>query len=233
MAVIATPDRSARKEMPARHPEKMPDDYQWRDLIKSARVMTLPARTLAIRAGDPCNNFLLIEKGTIRVSQRSQDGRSLTLHRANAGEVCVYTLQALIESRDYDVDLYSEDQAQVLSVPQQEFYRCMAESEAFRRFIVSLLSRRLCDMTRLVQQVAFQGLDLRLACQLGQLFERRGDARLEVTHLELANELGCTREVVSRLLKEFEQKGCVRLYRGSIELLSSDTLEQLTASGLN
>jgi CRP/FNR family transcriptional regulator len=81
---------------------------------------------------------------------------------------------------------------------------------------------------RVVEQVAFQRLDLRLACLLGQLFERNKSAAISMTHEDLARELGTTRVVVSRLLKEFERMGCIRLQRGQIELLSSEALERLS-----
>ena len=206
------------------------DDDAWRRALTTAQVMTIPAGTLAVRAGDPCDRLLLIESGTIRVSQRSPDGRTLTLCRASAGEMCAFTLQALMENRNYDVELLCEDEARVLCVPRQEFYRCMAESEAFRRFVVSVLTRRLCDLSQLVHRVAFVGLDLRLACLLGQLFGQRNTAQIQVTHLELADELGTSREVVSRLLKEFEHKGCLRLHRGSIELVAPDALARLSTT---
>jgi CRP/FNR family transcriptional regulator, anaerobic regulatory protein len=207
------------------------DDYAWRHAVSTAKVMTIPAGTIVIRPGDPCDNFLLVDQGTIRVCQRTQDGRAITLHRTGAGEICIFTLQALLENIDYDVELISEDDVRVVSIPQQDFYRCMAESEAFRRFIVNLLTRRLCDLTRLVQQVTFQGLGERMACLLGQLFKQRNTTRLEMTHLELASEVGSSREVVSRMLKEFEQKGCLRLHRGSIELVLPELLARLANPG--
>ena len=81
----------------------------------------------------------------------------------------------------------------------------------------------------LVEQVAFQRLDLRLAGLLKQLFNQNQGAPLEVTHQALALELGSTREVISRMLKEFERNGCIRLRRGLIELLSTETLTRLTS----
>jgi CRP/FNR family transcriptional regulator, anaerobic regulatory protein len=80
----------------------------------------------------------------------------------------------------------------------------------------------------LVGQVTFQHLDLRLACLLGQLFGECHDKILPITHQEIACELGTTREVTSRLLKEFERMGCIRLHRGSIELLSPHDLARLS-----
>ena len=108
------------------------------------------------------------------------------------------------------------------------FQNAMAHSEAFRNFIMATLARRLSDVMRVVEQVTFQRLDLRLACLLGQLFERNKSAAISVTHEELARELGTSRVVISRLLKEFENMGCIRLGRSEIELLSPQALARLS-----
>lgn len=205
------------------------DQSAWRAALGAVRVMTIPPDTVIVRAGDPCRNFVLIEHGTVRVCQPMDDGRALTLHRAGAGEVCLYTLHALVERIDYNVEIMSEGEVRIASVPQEKFYQCMAESDAFRRFVVGLLARRVVDLTRLVQQVRFSRLSERTACLLQQLFRQHDTRRLEVTHHTLAYDLGSSREVISRLLKEFEQRGALRLHRGAIELLSAEALAQLAS----
>lgn len=228
MDKISSPAIPTERLESRKWPEPFAGNKAWRNAIKASRSLTLPAGIVVIHPGNPCQNFFVIENGTIRASQRASDGRTITLARARAGEICIFTLQALMENRDYDVELVSEVETHVLAVPQHEFYRCMSESEPFRRFVVMLLARQLCDITQLVQQVAFHGLDMRLASLLGQLFRQRNVTKVQITHLELANELGSSREVISRLLKEFEKKGCLRLGRGSIELVSHYELAQLT-----
>ena len=113
-------------------------------------------------------------------------------------------------------------------IPAESFHRALSQSEGFRNLILSTLAQRLNGMMQLVERVTFQGLDLRLACLLGQHFRQRNIARLPITHQELAGELGTTREVISRLLKEFERMGCIKLYRGQIELVSPDALARLS-----
>ncbi len=79
----------------------------------------------------------------------------------------------------------------------------------------------------LVEQLAFRNLESRLACLLGQISRQCHSTCLEITHQDLAAELGVSREAVSRLLKEFEREGCVRLHRSKIELLSAEVLARL------
>ena len=77
----------------------------------------------------------------------------------------------------------------------------------------------------MIQNTAFNHLNMRLACMLGSLFERNQGPVLKITHQDLAHELGTTREVISRILKEFERQNCVNLSRGQIELASAEGLE--------
>jgi CRP/FNR family transcriptional regulator len=132
-------------------------------------------------------------------------------------------------SEAYSAGAMAESEIELALIPHLQFKDALAGSENFRSFVLTTLSRRLGQMMSLVEQVAFRQLDLRLAWLLGHLFGQGSSPRLRITHQELAMELGTSREVISRMLKEFERMGCIILRRGEIELLSSDTLKRLTA----
>jgi CRP/FNR family transcriptional regulator len=106
----------------------------------------------------------------------------------------------------------------MLLIPSIAFRRLVDEHEEMRDFVFTLLSRRLSGVMELVEEVAFGRLDERL---MEYLVEKSENNVLESTHQKIANDLGTSREVVSRLLKDFERKGGVRLSRNSITLLAS------------
>lgn len=204
------------------------EDKAWLDALQATGESRLPSGTMVIRKGDPCQHFILLIEGTIRVYETAENGREIVLYRVKAGEICVLTITNLMEHTAYQAEAVVENDSRVISIPLEHFKSAMAHSPAFRTFIVTTLARRLSHMMRLVEQIAFQRLDLRLACLLGQLFGQQSASCIYVTHQELARELGTTREVASRLLKEFERMGCVRLGRGRIELISGDALIRLS-----
>jgi CRP/FNR family transcriptional regulator len=203
-------------------------DEAWLDALHAAREMVMPPGTVVIRRGDPCQNFLLVTRGTVRVYESSESGREIALYRTDGGDICILTLSNLLAGTDYAAEAVTENEVGAVMIPMPFFQNAMARSEAFRNFIMATLARRLSDVMRVVEQVTFQRLDLRLACLLGQLFERNKSDAISMTHDELARELGTTRVVVSRMLKEFENMGCIRLQRGQIELLSSEALARLS-----
>ncbi len=200
------------------------EDPSWRDAMRSGRCMDIPAGTVMVRKGQPCLDFVLVVSGTIRVYETGENGREILLYRLYGGEICVLTLTHLLQGVAYTACAVAENDVSVVSIPLSQFQRTLAESETFRTAVLFALARRLSDVMQLVEQVAFHSLDLRLACMLGQRFEAGGSLRLKITHQELARELGTTREVLSRLLKNFEHRGCIRLFRGQIELVSPAAL---------
>jgi len=222
------------------HPALLPDwlaafpelhglvDPTWWAAVHAAKETTIPPRTIILRKGAPCDHLLLLAQGTLRVYEMAECGREIVLYRMHAGEMCVLNVTNLLDESTYPMEVVTEDAARVISIPMRHFHQLMAHSADFRGFVMATLARRMSDMMRLVERVTFQRLDLRLACQLYQRFERVNMAPLTVTHQELARDLGSSREVISRLLKEFERLGCIRLHRGQIELLSRETLKRLT-----
>jgi len=100
----------------------------------------------------------------------------------------------------------------------------MGVSEHFRKLVLSSLARSVSEIMIAFHNTAFERLDMRLACLLGQLFERAQSDTIRITHHEIALELGSTREVVSRILKQLEQQGCLVLSRGQIQLNPNQSL---------
>jgi len=196
--------------------------------LRAASTQRFPLGTKIVRPGDPCHSFILLARGVLRVSEVGENGREIALYRVRAGELCVLTLTNLLAATTYSAGAVADEEVEVVMIPAPKFQEALARSDAFRTFVISTLSRRMGEVLALLDQVAFQRLDLRLACLLGQLFGQNQSEPIEVTHHALAQELGSTREVISRILKEFEIMGCIRLRRGMIELLSPETLSRLT-----
>jgi len=202
----------------------------WLEIINQAKVMHFPPDTILFSGNNSCNNFMLILEGSIRIYQTAEDGREMTLYRVLAGDLCVLSLNSMLQSKSFNAIAEAETSIQALVLSESEFYRAMNLSETFRNYVLSTITGRLCDTMYLIQTTAFDHLNMRLACMLGSLFERSQGQVLKITHQELAHELGTTREVISRILKEFERQNCVRLSRGQIELASAEGLEWFSGS---
>jgi CRP/FNR family transcriptional regulator len=201
------------------------DDPVWAGIVEEAGIVEAPQGMVMMCKGDPCNNLMLISDGCLRVHEVSEGGREIVLYRVNPGDLCVLSLTSLVDDVPYGAEAVNETPVTGLVISQSQFQTALAGSAGFRNFVLSTLARRLCDVMSLVEEIAFRRLDNRLACTLYQLFDKSDADTLKITHQDLAKELGTSREVMSRLLKEFEQsRGCIRLRRGAIELVSKDGL---------
>lgn len=197
----------------------------WSSIFKPSQKKHIPAGTCIYREAEQCSNFMWLLEGTVRVFKNSSSGREITLYRVTPGELCVLSLQCLMGGGGFPAVALAETDLLGLSLSKQEFDNALDDSREFRRYLLQTLSHRLCDVVQLVSDVTFHRLELRLACLLWQLFRHSNGMAIQVTHSKLAHEMGTTREMISRILKELEHKQCIQLARGKIQLLSRDALK--------
>jgi CRP/FNR family transcriptional regulator len=177
----------------------------------------------AFSPGQPCAAFLVVKAGSVKVSTVTESGRELLLYRVGPGQTCVLTTAALLAHADYDAEGLAETDTEALAIPRPLFEELLASSPAFRQFVFSSYGERLRDLIGLVQEVSQRHVDRRLARFLA---ERAGQP-IEMTHQEIAAELGTAREVVSRLLKQFAGEGLVAIERRHIVVADAARLSRL------
>ena len=173
-------------------------------------------------AKQPCRGFPLVLEGSIRVTKRAPNGREILLYRVEPGQSCILSGGCLLGQSDYTASGIAETEVAILSVPPALFNELMLQFEPFRRYVFGMYGERLSEVMELVEEVAFRQLDARLA----QLLVRRGPV-IEGTHQRLAEELGSVREIVSRLLRSFEQRGWVRIERERVTVTDPKALSAL------
>lgn len=203
---------------------KVSDDVS-RLLDRSARSLALPTGTRIFGPDSPAENLLLLVSGTVRVQQLSEDGREIVLYRVHAGESCVLTTACLLAFEKYSAEGIAETDIEAIEIPRDDFDKLMSVSKEFRAFVFEAYSKRITDLFLVIEEIAFRRMDIRLAQKLLELQDHQGSVNL--THQQLATELGTAREVISRQLKEFERRAWVRLGRGAVEVRDSMALRRL------
>jgi len=201
-------------------------------LIEASSVVRIPADEYFLREGDSCAHFAILVSGKMRVFKLAESGHEITLYHVGPGEVCPLNVSCILSDRPVPAMAMVEENVEAIAIPSDTFRRLMAQFEPLRTFIFQMFATRLAEVMSLVEEVAFKRMDQRLARRLTELF-KQGDGSyrdIEITHAEIAAELGTAREVVSRLLKEFERLGAVRLSRGRIVLRNAALLQEI-ASG--
>jgi len=118
-----------------------------------------------------------------------------------------------------------EQDAEAVLIPSNTLKDRMNRFDFWREFVLGLLAQRLGNVVATIEEIAFKRMDQRLATFLVECTADKKQT-LQLTHQEIAVELGTAREVVSRLLKDFEIEGLIALSRGQINLLDSSKLRR-------
>ncbi|PRX38143.1 CRP/FNR family transcriptional regulator, anaerobic regulatory protein [Meinhardsimonia xiamenensis] len=200
-----------------------------RKLENAARIRRFRAGDRIFGPGHTPSGMLFLLEGTVRVAQQSDSGREIVLYRVSAGESCVMTSACLFTQHNYFAEGIAESDVVAAEVPKSTFEELLADAPEFRDFVFSAYANRIVDLFRVIDDVVFGRMDLRIAERLVQLANADGEVRL--TQAELAAELGTAREVVSRQLGEFQRRGWVELGRGRTRLIDPDALARFAASG--
>jgi CRP/FNR family transcriptional regulator, anaerobic regulatory protein len=197
-------------------------------LQKAGRIVMLNPGAVIFGPGKAPNALLLLLDGSIRVQQTSAQGREIVLYRISAGESCVLTTACLLAYEDYAATAIAETDVRAVSIPRGIFDEMIASSSEFRKFVFRAYSQRITELFKVVQDVAFGRVDVRLA----QKLLARADSSLLVkaTHGDLATDLGTAREVVSRVLTEFQRRQWISLSRGEVQILQVEKLSSTAHS---
>jgi len=199
----------------------LPKD-EWPPAKLEAVLATLQYRTLEegatiLREGQVCSAVPFVLDGSIRVFKTSENGREITLYRIETGQSCILSLGCSKGLGAFPAMVVAEQKTTAAFVPSDTVKRLFDEGPSFRDFVRDQYSRRMAEVIELVEEVAFRKVDERLIQALAEL--RSPSGRISSTHQELADHVGTSREVVSRILKDLEQRGKLEISRGSVKLL--------------
>lgn len=196
-------------------------------LAEVAQLVAFAPEQVLLRPGDSCGHYLLVTAGSVRVRRLTESGREILLYRIGPGETCVLATAALLGDGTYSAEAVAEGQAGAVAIAATGFKRLVAGSSTFREFVFQAYAQRIADLMQLVEEIVCRRIDVRLAERLLRLRDAQGCVKL--THQALAVELGTAREVVSRVVKEFERRGWVAQRKGTIDVADADSLARLAA----
>lgn len=185
------------------------------EIAASAMVAHLEHGDYYFHEGDVCSNIAIVIGGRIRVFKMGENGRSITLYHVSPGETCILTTFCLLSQDSYQASAQAEEPTTAIIFPAGVFREWMNEHAAVRAFVFATMSDRLSEMMALIEEITFKKLDQRLVEFIISSVDG-ASASLNLTHEEIASQIGTAREVVSRVLKEFERRGALELQRGKI-----------------
>jgi len=197
-----------------------------REAILSRAVgKKLSHKQVLVSGGTECAFLPFVVDGTLRIYKASDSGREITLYRIEKGESCVLSATCILNGGGFPAIAEAEGETEVVLLPALLLTRLVEDNAEWRRFMFGLYAKRLENVLTLVDEVTFHHMDSRLAAHLG----RQAGERQKVvtrTHGEIAADLGTSREVVTRILADFETNGLIATSRGRIRILRADALRE-------
>jgi len=177
------------------------------------------AGSLILNENSYIRSIPIVTKGTLKVIRTEEDGREMLLYYIKAGESCIMSFLGGMHNETSKVKAEVEEDAEVLFLPMDKVALFIKEYPQWLDYIFRLYHKRFEELLEIVNAITFKKVDDRLLSLLYKKQELTDNNTLNITHEQLANELGTARTVVSRLLKQLEENGTVRLGRNKITIL--------------
>ena len=174
-----------------------------------------------------CAGLVLIKSGQLRAYILSEEGREITLYRLFDRDICLFSASCVMRSIQFEIMISAEKESEVYIIPPYIYKQLMEESAPMANYANELMATRFSEVMWLIEQIMWKSVDKRLADFLLSESTLENSTTLKITHEAIANHLGTAREVVTRMLRYFQNEGYVKLTRGTVELTDLSSLEAL------
>jgi len=174
--------------------------------------------TELLHVGGTVRHIPLVISGSVKVSRQDAEGREIFLYYILPGETCAMTLSACYKGETSRINAVTQEQSTLILLPAALIHEATRRFPAWQRFAFDSFGSRYDELLYTLESVVFQQLDERLKHYLLEKSAALKTTRLQVSQQQIADDLHASREVISRLVRQFEQKGFLRHARGVIEI---------------
>jgi CRP/FNR family transcriptional regulator, anaerobic regulatory protein len=190
-----------------------------RKVEANAALMNLNGGDVIMNIGKPVWGIPLLVKGTVKITRMSDEGQEILLYYVKAGETCAMSFTCWMTTQISSVKSTAEDNCVLYVIPGKIADEWMQHHQSWKKFIMTTILDGFTEVVKSIDDVAFRKMDDRLISYLKEKSKISGSALVNLTHQQVADELGTNRVVVSRLLKKLETDGRLLLFRSQIKLL--------------
>ena len=196
--------------------------------IRSVAVFQKVKSGTVLHDGGPnCLGLLLVRSGQLRAYMLSEEGREITISRFFEMDICLFSASCVMPNMQFDVLIEAEKDSELWVIPACLYQNLMDESLAVANYSHNLISNHFSELMWLMEQIMWKSFDKRLAAFLLEESVLEGTDSLRITHEKIANHMGTAREVVTRMLRYFQNEGMVKLTRGTVDIADAKRLRQL------
>jgi CRP/FNR family transcriptional regulator len=188
------------------------------DRITESEVLEIDPGTVILKEHEFIKVIPLVLEGSIKLRKMDPTGREIIFYHIEPVESCILSITSCLNEKESRAEAIIEKKTRLIAISAEEVRSWMDLFPSWRKFVVRLYYERMAEVMTLLDLVIFKSVDTRLVQYLN---EKAVNHELEITHQQLAGELGTAREVISRLLKQMEKEGIIALERGKIKIIKA------------
>jgi len=189
------------------------------ELEKKSMIMQVKAGEIMLNPGQTIRAVPLVLSGIFKVSRINEEGQELLLYYVKEGESCAMTFTCCMMAHASVIRGSAEEDSELLCIPVDLMDEWMMKYRTWKRYVMTTILNRFTEVLRSIDEVAFKKLDDRLVNYLKEKSKATGSPLINLSHQQIADELGTNRVVISRLLKRLELDKKLLLYRNQIRIM--------------
>lgn len=196
--------------------------------LNDLKPMEVPKGTVLFQPGDSVKGYVIALNGRIGVHLIGETGRELLLYDVTPGSSCIQSTLGLLGNEDYSAEAVAEDTSRIVLLPRALFLDLLDRDAGFRSLVFGAFAQRMQATMQMLERVAFQSVDARLAAYLVSRADQTG--HVIGTHQEIAAAIGSAREVVSRRLEAMRKRGWLEHGRGYVDVTDRTALGKIDSA---
>lgn len=190
-----------------------------KELNSIAKTYSIPAGEIIMDIGQSINQIPLVLTGSIKILREDDDGNEIFLYYLEPGHACATSITCCMSGQRSTIRAVAEDDTEYLGIPVQYSDEWMLRYKTWKNFVMNTYAERFEELLKAIDQLAFKKMDERLSKYLHDKASLHDNSEIHISHQEIAYDLNTSREVISRLLKQLEKMGSIKLGRNRIIIL--------------
>ncbi len=189
------------------------------EIATVGKVMHFKAGRTILDVGAYVRHVPLVVEGSVKVVREDEEGNELYLYYLQAGDACSMSFTCCMMNKQSHIRTVAEEDTTLIAIPIRQVDEWMTRYQSWKNFVMTTYDERMVELVRTIDSIAFRRMDERLLDYLHEKAAVTGNPVIEATHQQIAYDLHASREAISRLLKQMEKQGMVKLGRNKIELV--------------
>ncbi len=211
-------DQSANVTLVDKFPIFFEDDLK-KELNNVSKVYSVQAGEIIMDIDQSIDQIPLVIKGSIKILREDDEGNEIFLYYLEPGHACATSITCCLSGQRSTIRAIAEDDTQYLGIPVQYSDEWMLKYKTWKNFVMNTYAERFEELLKAIDQLAFKKMDERLSKYLHDKADLHDSYEIHISHQEIAYDLNTSREVISRLLKQLERIGSIKLGRNRIIIL--------------